>query len=116
MPIGIEELFLTHGTLSDYVRRRVHQLDEVKNALFRLMVVIPEAVRFPTWRCQVLAVLRHGASEVVDRMGHFSLFFNDWSSMSKAVLAGRAKFKPSTLFPTYSKLLASITFILPVKR
>lgn len=78
--LGLDGLYQTYSTLRNYPQRR--SLD-VEIALFRIIAVISEAIRFPLWFNHYVSVLERGESESVDEVKHFSKFFPNWSDMSK---------------------------------
>ncbi|KAL6870570.1 hypothetical protein ACP4OV_014418 [Aristida adscensionis] len=69
--IGVFELWLSHDALVDYPWR---SQAEVENGVFRLIVVICEAVRFPAWRRRVGHLLAgYGRAEAVNQTRLYSL-------------------------------------------
>ncbi|KAL6630616.1 hypothetical protein ACP70R_028467 [Stipagrostis hirtigluma subsp. patula] len=108
--LGMYELWLTYKALLLYPEP---SRNEIENALFRIIVVISEAVRFPEWSNQLTQLFRREWDpETVDMDKKFSLLFNDWSSIGKRVRDGENAFVPGDGFATYLELLNSITVIL----
>ncbi|KAJ1261093.1 hypothetical protein BS78_09G001700 [Paspalum vaginatum] len=115
--IGMPPLDSSYNVLSDYLQQMESGLQQqVENALYRIIVVVSEARRFPEWSNGVREVYATFQSKTVDAIGRkFALLFTQWNKICTRIIAGPAMFaRFSALegFAIYSDLLPSISVML----
>lgn len=112
--LGLLGLYYTHDSLSHYLDRKTKdQRQEIENALFRVIVVISEARRFPAWLAHLQAGFAAYESFVVDTPSMvFSLVFKKWSAISKRVFVGPVNIVAGDGFATYAELILSVSVLL----
>lgn len=118
--VGYGYVSATFVVLTRYERHRVSkQISIVKNACFRVIVVLPESWRFRVWRESLHNIFRFlASSEVVDAPGNeyiFEKLFRLWGKISVRVLAGPYGFQNLPLLPAfhlYSLLVRVISMLL----
>ncbi|TVU30071.1 hypothetical protein EJB05_21677, partial [Eragrostis curvula] len=112
--LGLDGLYQTYSTLRNFPQRLERRSLDVEIALFRIIAVVSEAIRFPLWFNHFASVLERGVSESVDEVKHFSKFFPNWSDMSKRARRGEDRFEaePGDVFVGYRQLLQCITLLL----
>lgn len=109
--VGAYQLNISHHALSQYLSRlKKGQQDEIQSALYRVIVVIAEAKRFPQW----LRVLQKSFADKLPIIvgPTFGYLFQNWKKTCKKVLKGPQEFKPDNVFATYGELVSSITVVL----
>lgn len=84
--------------------------NEVMVALYRIIVVVSEASRFPEWMSHVQSLLKNMMAETADHERYFSSMFKDWSTISKRARRGVARFvvEEGDMFPSFARLLQNL--------
>ncbi|KAJ1261194.1 hypothetical protein BS78_09G009200 [Paspalum vaginatum] len=82
----------------------------IQLALYQYIAGIAEATRFPQWELNLENILRRYGSDVV--AVEFSEKFTDWSSISKRIRRGPARFVAGKGFETYRKMLKTVVVLL----
>ncbi|KAL6861682.1 hypothetical protein ACP4OV_017382 [Aristida adscensionis] len=112
--IGINGLWETYQALSNASHR---SQNEIWIALFRIVTVISEALRFRRWLARMLIIFKNGLNVTVDCPKDdprkvYSRYFTDWSSMCKQLKDGEETFKPQFGCESYERLSWEILLIL----
>lgn len=99
-----------HQSYDSLVHYPGRSKNEVMVALYRLIVVVSEACRFPEWMSHVQSLLENMMTETADHERHFSRMFKDWSTISKRARRGVARFvvAEGDMFPSFESLLQNI--------
>lgn len=109
--VGAYELNISHHALSQYLTRlKKGQQDEIQTALYRIIVVISEAKRFPQW----LQVLHKSFADKLSMVAGstFGVLFQNWSKLCRKVFKGPENFKPNKNFATYGELVSTVSVLL----
>ncbi|CAL5024314.1 unnamed protein product [Urochloa decumbens] len=100
-------LYRSYDCLVHYAHR---SSQEIKAAVFRIIVVISEACRFPQWRTRVKYLLENWLAETTNHDRAFSELFKDWKTISKRARRGEARFEvlEGDAFQTFESLLQAL--------
>lgn len=109
--IGVSGLIGTIKTLLNHERRK---LQEVKTALYHVIVTVSKAKRFPEWLRDLLKIFTTGNPHPVGV--DFANLFMKWSKMSKRVLDGPNMFTPLLNYETYTAVVSAVAVLLQKKR
>jgi hypothetical protein len=98
-------LFQSYDSLMHYPNR---SRNEIMVAVFRYIVIIPEACRFPEWHSRVHFILKNMLTETIRKK--FRIWFKDWSTICKKARRGADRFvaKPGDYFTTFESLVQTI--------
>jgi hypothetical protein len=74
-----------------------------------MMFTVSEAKRFPEWLERILHIFTTEDQTMIGRF--FGDLFHNWSTTSRTVLAGPAKFDPIFRYLTYKDVVVAITVL-----
>ena len=116
--IGIPEMIATYETLTRLHKYIGDPQGHVEKSCFRLIVVLPEAWRFPAWNARVHDIFNDFLSATIDPLCAFGLktfdnLFHTWSKISACLLASPDQYlMPLPRFPSYLLLIPTLSVLL----
>jgi len=119
--VGMPDLYDTYTTLAHYQKQiDQHLYDVVEAAMYRLIIAMLEAWRFPGWKSylqeEAFATFTNILADNPATGVKFSSLFQKWDKISKRILGGPLEYiieKHIKGFSDYASLLPVVSVFLP---